>query len=430
MKATNNKKRISLLLAAAMLISIFAGIFATTSKPTFSDVPANHWAYDAIEDMADRGVVAGVGDGKFGPNAFVTTAQFSVMLARLFYNDEMSEMPANEAWFRNAITLLASKGVLDNTSAALKNYNANSVSAPMTRYDMAQTMYGLLKAEGITMPSADELLATTQRIADFNTIPAQYTDAVKNMYYLGCLAGVDAAGNFKGEDTMSRAQACVVLARLDKTIADRGTGEGPVKPSGPDEQEPPTETTDPGTTSTELGQKLPSGATAAAGVKSSIGKDDEYPTYGPSDVVSSNGYYSGAIDVNIGDAVLVYELLDMVNVARAEEGSPALKWTTFDQAEEYTLLRAHELTSNFSHDRPNGSYNILGEVCTKGPTSSVVAYNNWMNSPAHKEILMDPGHEYMIAAKSGNRWIICLGIDADDLTLNAYALGNYTDPVW
>ena len=423
------KNRI-LSVALALCLCLGLAVPAWAAGPTFTDVPASHWAYDAIEDMSSRGVVAGFGNGRFGPGVNVTTAQFSVMLARLFYNDEMSEMPADEAWFRNAITLLAGKGVLDNTSAALKNYDANSVSAPMNRYDMAQTMYGLLKAEGVTMPSDSELQATAQRIADFNTIPAQYTDAVKNMYHLGCLAGVDAAGNFKGENTMNRAQACVVLARLEKTIADCEAGEVPVKPSDPAEQEPPTETADPGTTSTELGQKLPSGATAAAGVKSSIGKDDAYPTYGPSDVVSSNGYYSGATDVDIGDAVLVYELLDMVNAARAEEGSPALKWTTFDQAEEYTLLRAHELASNFSHDRPNGSYNILGEVCTKGPTSSVVAYNNWMNSPAHKEILMDPGHEYMIAAKSGNRWIICLGIDADDLTLNAYALGNYTDPVW
>ena len=423
------KNRI-LSVALALCLCLGLAVPAWAAGPTFTDVPASHWAYDAIEDMSSRGVVAGFGNGRFGPGVNVTTAQFSVMLARLFYNDEMSQMPADEAWFRNAITLLAGKGVLDNTSAALKNYDANSVSAPMNRYDMAQTMYGLLKAEGVTMLSGSELQATAQRIADFNTIPAQYTDAVKNMYDLGCLAGVDAAGNFKGENTMNRAQACVVLARLEKTIADREAGEVPAKPSDPAEQEPPTETADPGTTSTELGQKLPSGATAAAGVKSSIGKDDAYPTYGPSDVVSSNGYYSGATDVDIGDAVLVYELLDMVNAARAEEGSPALKWTTFDQAEEYTLLRAHELASNFSHDRPNGSYNILGEVCTKGPTSSVVAYNNWMNSPAHKEILMDPGHEYMIAAKSGNRWIICLGIDADDLTLNAYALGNYTDPVW
>lgn len=426
MKATNNKKRISLLLAAAMLISIFAGIFATTSKPTFTDVQTSHWAYDAIEDMADRGVVAGVGDGKFGPNAFVTTAQFSVMLARLFYNDEMSEMPANEAWFRNAITLLASKGVLDNTTAALKDYDANSVSVPMTRYDMAQTMYGLLKAEGVTMPSADELLATTQQIADFNTIPAQYTDAVKNMYYLGCLAGVDAAGNFKGEDTMNRAQACVVLARLDKTVADRGTGEVPVKPSDPAEQEPPTETTDPGTTSTELGQKLPSGATAAAGVASGIGKKDDYPTYGNSDVVSNNGYYTGATDVDIGTATLQYGFLELVNEARAAEGHTPLSWVPSDAAEEHTLQRCYELVSNFSHDRPKGKF--ANEVCNKGAFSVQRAFTSLMNSPAHKRSLMKDNYSYMSAAKAvgggSSYWIICLW-NGDFELVERWASNNY-----
>ena len=198
------------ILSAALALCLCLGLAvpALAAGPTFTDVPASHWAYDAIEDMSSRGVVAGFGNGRFGPGVNVTTAQFSVMLARLFYNDEMSEMPADEAWFRNAITLLAGKGVLDNTSAAVKNYDANSVSAPMNRYDMAQTMYGLLKAEGVTMPSDSELQATAQRIADFNTIPAQYTDAVKNMYDLGCLAGVDAAGNFTGENTMNRAHDC------------------------------------------------------------------------------------------------------------------------------------------------------------------------------------------------------------------------------
>ena len=57
------KKQISLLLAAVMLISIFAGIFATPSKPTFSDVPADHWAYEFVEKAAKEGWVAGVGNG-------------------------------------------------------------------------------------------------------------------------------------------------------------------------------------------------------------------------------------------------------------------------------------------------------------------------------------------------------------------------------
>ena len=48
------KKQISLLLAAVMLISIFAGIFATPSKPTFSDVPADHWAYEFVRRLPRR----------------------------------------------------------------------------------------------------------------------------------------------------------------------------------------------------------------------------------------------------------------------------------------------------------------------------------------------------------------------------------------
>lgn len=416
------KKRI---LSAALALCLCLGLAgpAWAAGPTFTDVPASHWAYDAIEDMSSRGVVAGFGNGRFGPGVNVTTAQFSVMLARLFYNDEMSEMPADEAWFRNAITLLAGKGVLDNTSAALKNYDANSVSAPMNRYDMAQTMYGLLKAEGVTMPSGSELQATAQRIADFNTIPAQYTDAVKNMYDLGCLAGVDAAGNFKGENTMNRAQACVVLARLEKTIADREAGEVPAKPSDPAEQEPPTETTDPGTTSTELGQKLPSGATAAAGVASGIGKKDDYPTYGNSDVVSNNGYYTGATDVDVGTARLQYRALEYVNEVRVTEGHAPLSWVPSDAAEEYTLQRCYELVSDYSHNRPKGSFS--GEVIAKGQISIYSAVNDWMNSPGHKRTLMSDTQGYMSAAKAGSCWIICTWSDNGIDVVERWSSENY-----
>ena len=40
MKTLNNKKRISMLLIAAMLISIVAGIFASNGKSTFPMCPA------------------------------------------------------------------------------------------------------------------------------------------------------------------------------------------------------------------------------------------------------------------------------------------------------------------------------------------------------------------------------------------------------
>lgn len=243
MKATNNKKRISLLLVAAMLISIFAGIFATTSKPTFTDVPTNHWAYDAIEDMSGRGVVSGYGNGKFGPNDNVTPAQFSIMLSRLFYNDELNAMPAGYSWWVSAANLLMDKGVFENTTAGVNCekgiWDDDIMNAPMNRYDMAQMMYGVLKAKGVELPGESELAATVERIADYKDIPSRYVDAVTAMYTIGCLAGVDNVGNFRGENLMTRAQACVVLVRLMENVDGSKTPETP---------EPPVETQDPAET--------------------------------------------------------------------------------------------------------------------------------------------------------------------------------------
>ncbi len=78
------KQRISLLLIAAMLISIVAGIFASNGKPTFTDVPSSHWSYSYVEKAAENGWVSGIGNGKFGVDNQVTYAEFSTMLVRAF----------------------------------------------------------------------------------------------------------------------------------------------------------------------------------------------------------------------------------------------------------------------------------------------------------------------------------------------------------
>lgn len=50
-------------------------------RPVFRDI-AGHWAETDIRTLVDLGVVAGYGDGKFGPEDKVTRAQFAVMLMR------------------------------------------------------------------------------------------------------------------------------------------------------------------------------------------------------------------------------------------------------------------------------------------------------------------------------------------------------------
>ena len=70
-------------LSRAMLASILyrmAGEPAVTADNPFTDVPAGRWYTDAVIWAAENGIVVGLGDGTFQPNAPVTRAQTAVML--------------------------------------------------------------------------------------------------------------------------------------------------------------------------------------------------------------------------------------------------------------------------------------------------------------------------------------------------------------
>jgi hypothetical protein len=50
--------------------------------PTFSDVPEDHYAYEAIEWAAANGITIGYGAGIYGPDDKVTRAQMALFLQR------------------------------------------------------------------------------------------------------------------------------------------------------------------------------------------------------------------------------------------------------------------------------------------------------------------------------------------------------------
>ena len=59
----------SLVLAMAMALGVTASAYAANP---FSDVPAGHWAYDAVNKLAAAGVIDGYGDGTYGGNKLMT----------------------------------------------------------------------------------------------------------------------------------------------------------------------------------------------------------------------------------------------------------------------------------------------------------------------------------------------------------------------
>jgi hypothetical protein len=48
----------------------------------FKDVPETHWAYEAIEELSEMGIINGYEDGTFKPDEAVTRAELATMLDR------------------------------------------------------------------------------------------------------------------------------------------------------------------------------------------------------------------------------------------------------------------------------------------------------------------------------------------------------------
>ncbi|MBV6625179.1 MAG: S-layer homology domain-containing protein [Rivularia sp. (in: Bacteria)] len=65
--------------------------FAQTS---FYDVSSNYWAAPFIQELAQRGVIAGFPDGSFRPDAPVTRSQFAAMIRKAF-NKRQERRPIN-----------------------------------------------------------------------------------------------------------------------------------------------------------------------------------------------------------------------------------------------------------------------------------------------------------------------------------------------
>lgn len=113
----------------------------------------------------------------------------------------------------------------------------------------------------------------------------------------------------------------------------------------------------------------------------------------------------GGGTVSNADSVYI-EMLNLVNEARAANGLNELWYSA--RVHEVSTLRAYELSSYYSHNRPDGSgfytafkelgltYRKVGENIAYGRNMFETAeevFNAWMDSPSHRENILNPNYE-------------------------------------
>jgi hypothetical protein len=103
-----NKRLLKVAVTAALAASITVPAFANP----FSDVPAKHWSYDAVNKLAQAGIVEGYGDGTFRGDKTVTRYEMAQIVANAMTKSLNADQKATvEKLEKEFATELTSMGV-------------------------------------------------------------------------------------------------------------------------------------------------------------------------------------------------------------------------------------------------------------------------------------------------------------------------------
>jgi hypothetical protein len=175
-------------MAATLTTSLFAvsGREAALATP-FSDVPANHWAYQYIQSLAADGIIDGYPDGKFKGDRPLTRYEMAVVVARVIA--KLQENPGPKGPSKEDLDKLqklidALKDELDSLGVRVANLE-DSLDALDKRTKFAQS----LSMHGAFLPN----LTFRQRVEQPTTVQ-NTTGASVTTYYgtaVPCTPGVD-----------------------------------------------------------------------------------------------------------------------------------------------------------------------------------------------------------------------------------------------
>ncbi|MCL1983408.1 MAG: S-layer homology domain-containing protein [Clostridiales bacterium] len=121
-----------------ILIGTEAADALKSAPSSFNDVAQAHWANPCIEYCASKGIIAGYGDGRFGPGDNVTAAQMAKMLLASIGYGACGEFEG-ASWMSNTLGKAQSKGIEILTGTRVSDF-----SAPATREQIAQYTYNAL----------------------------------------------------------------------------------------------------------------------------------------------------------------------------------------------------------------------------------------------------------------------------------------------
>ena len=183
----------------------------------FTDLADYGWAAPDIRALAAKGIIQGVSPTRFDPGAPVTREQFAALLTRAF-----ALVPSNSTSYSDVSQ--SSWAYADIQAAGTLIPSSGSTFAPtepISREDVAAALGTLLSGsgQGTSPASPASVLAAFQ---DASSITPSLRPAVAVAVSAGILRGFP-GGSFEPRQSLSRAQAAVILARALGVVKPQGS---------------------------------------------------------------------------------------------------------------------------------------------------------------------------------------------------------------
>ena len=141
---------------------------ANVSGIQFTDISSVPWAYEAITALVNKGVIHGMADGVFAPNDNVTRAQFFKMVSLCFNirseGESDFDYALEDSWYKEYIINLANAGIIEGVGDG--DFAPDSY---ITRQDIAVILVRLIKKYGYEIPTIEEktVFSDETEIADY-----------------------------------------------------------------------------------------------------------------------------------------------------------------------------------------------------------------------------------------------------------------------
>lgn len=188
----------------------------------FKDVPRNNWAFEYIGEMQKRGIINGYPDGKYYPDNYVERCEFAKIMvgaAGLRTGDASGEYFADvkyNDWFYEYVE--TAKEYLTGYKSFGQNYFRPNNYA--LREDIA---VALVKLKGYDTKNTNQNILQTM-FSDYDSISESAKPYVATAVDRGLVSGYD-DGTFKGQDSITRAEAAAMLWRAYQYGNDNKTTE-------------------------------------------------------------------------------------------------------------------------------------------------------------------------------------------------------------